>query len=97
MKSLKPYSPAHWLSELQSLLETSCRNRTMPYARETPLPHNTDIVRNIHCNDINTQQIELKAASTGIERTAWIFGADAEFLGLMLRQGNSIYFFQSLK
>jgi hypothetical protein len=49
------------------------------------LPHNTDIVRNIHCNDINTQTIELKAASTGIERTAWVFGADAEFLGLMLR------------
>jgi hypothetical protein len=86
MKSLKPYSPAQWLTELQSLFETSCRNRIVPYARETPLPHNTDIVRNIHCNDINTQTIELKAASTGIERTAWIFGADAEFLGLMLRK-----------
>jgi hypothetical protein len=86
MKSLKPYSPAQWLTELQSLFETSCRNRTMPYARETPLPHNTDIVRNIHCSDINTQTIELKAASTGIERTAWVFGADAEFLGLMLRK-----------
>jgi hypothetical protein len=85
MKSLKPYSPAQWLSELQSLFGTSCRNRTVPYARETPLPHNTDIVRNTHCNDINTQTIELKAASAGLEWTAWVFGADAEFLGLTLR------------
>ncbi|MDR3342360.1 MAG: hypothetical protein LBT14_06150 [Treponema sp.] len=86
MKSLKPYSPALWLAELQTLLETSCQNRTLPYARETPLPHNTDVIRNIQCNDINTQTIELKAASIGIERTAWIFGADAEFLGLALRE-----------
>jgi hypothetical protein len=86
MKALKPYSPAQWLAELQTLLETSWRNRTMPYAQETPLPPNTDVVRNVHCGDINAQTIELKAASTGIERTAWIFGADAEFLGLQLRK-----------
>jgi hypothetical protein len=86
MKSLKPYSPALWLAELQTLLEQSRLNRTIPYARETPLPPNTDIVRAIHCNDINTQKIELKAASIGIERTAWVFGADAEFLGLRLRK-----------
>jgi hypothetical protein len=86
MKSLKPYSASQWLAELQTLFETSCRSRTIPYARELPLPHNTDIVRNIHCNDINTQKIELKAASIGIERTAWVFGADAEFLGLRLRE-----------
>jgi hypothetical protein len=86
MKALKPYSPAHWLTELQTLLETSCRNRTLPYAQETPLPPNTDVVRNTHCNDISAQIIELKAASTGINRTAWIFGADAEFLGLTLRK-----------
>jgi hypothetical protein len=86
MKALKPYTPAQWLTEFQSLLETSCRNRTLPYACEAPLPHNTDVVRNTHCNDINTQMIELKAASTGIGRTAWVFGADAEFLGLQLRK-----------
>ncbi|MDR2019141.1 MAG: hypothetical protein LBQ14_00055, partial [Treponema sp.] len=86
MKALKPYSPAQWLAELQTLLETSCRNRTLPYARELPLPHNTDIVRNHHCDDINTQKIELKAAAIGVTRTAWIFGADAEFLGLRLRE-----------
>ncbi|MDR2071507.1 MAG: hypothetical protein LBP81_08865 [Treponema sp.] len=86
MKALKPYSPAQWLTELQTLLETSCRIRTVPYARETPLPPNTDIVRNTHCNDINTQTIELKAASISVERTAWVFGADAEFLGLQLRK-----------
>ncbi|MDR2742360.1 MAG: hypothetical protein LBB98_09440 [Treponema sp.] len=86
MKALKPYSPALWLAELQTLLETSCRKGAMPYARELPLPHNTDVVRNIHCNDINTQKIELKAAAIGIERTAWVFGADAEFLGLRLRE-----------
>jgi hypothetical protein len=86
MKALKPYSPAQWLTELQALLETSCRNRTVPYARETPLPPNTDIVRNTHCLDINTQTIELKAASISIDRTAWVFGADAEFLGLQLRK-----------
>jgi hypothetical protein len=86
MKALKPYSPARWLAEFRTLFETSCRNRTMPYARETPLPPDTDIVRNSHCNDINAQTIELKAAAAGIERTAWIFGADAEFLGLTLRK-----------
>jgi hypothetical protein len=89
MKSLSPYSPALWLAELQTLLETSCRNRTMPYGRELPPPHNTDVVRNTHCNDINTQKIELKAASIGAERTAWVFGADAEFLGLRLREPES--------
>ncbi|MDR0730872.1 MAG: hypothetical protein LBF63_04330, partial [Treponema sp.] len=86
MKSLKPYSPALWLAELQTLLETSCRKGTMLYARELPLPHNTEVVRNIHSNDINTQKTELKAAAIGIERTAWVFGADAEFLGLRLRE-----------
>ncbi|MDR0386792.1 MAG: hypothetical protein LBH57_02025 [Treponema sp.] len=85
MKALKPYSPAHWLADLQTLLETSGRNRTVPYARETPLPPNADVVRNTRCNDINAHTIELKAAAAGIARTAWIFGADAEFLGLALR------------
>ena len=86
MKALKPYSPEQWLAELQTLFETSGQKGTLPYARETPLPHNTDIVRNTHCRDINTQTIELKAASIGIERTAWIFGANAEFLGLQIHK-----------
>jgi hypothetical protein len=86
MKALKPFSPAQWLEELQTLLAASCRNRTLPYAREAPLPPNTDSVRNSHCSDVNALAIELKAAAIGIERTAWIFGADAEFLGLELRE-----------
>jgi len=85
LKAIPRYTPRHWLNDLQSLLETAVQSQSLYFAQSPPLPEDVDVVRNIHSNDINTQKIELKAASLSLDRLTWMYGADAEFLGLELK------------
>jgi hypothetical protein len=84
MKAIPPYTAGHWLNDFQALAAEHCQSRTLPFTRNPPLPENTDIIRHWPLRDANAVTLELQAASMGVDRLAWIFGADAEFLGLEL-------------
>ncbi|MDR1105784.1 MAG: hypothetical protein LBL44_05450 [Treponema sp.] len=79
------YNYHHWLDDLRTLAEQSCQSQTLPFAVQTPPPANINIMRNQGGGAINTQKLELQAACLGIDRLAWIFGADAEYIGLTLK------------
>jgi hypothetical protein len=82
------YTAQHWVSEMESLIKASSRTAgSFPFSREAPLPENTNLVTGDRRYDLNAQCLELHAASTGIDRTLWLFAADAEILGLELRDG----------
>jgi hypothetical protein len=85
LNAIPRYTVSHWLDDLQSLLETAVQSQSLYFVQSLPLPEDIDVVRNIHSNDINTQKIELKAASLSLDRLTWMYGADAEFLGLELK------------
>jgi hypothetical protein len=79
------YTYHHWFDDLQSMAEQAFHSRTLPFAFHTPPPANSNIMRNQPGGGINTQKLELQAACLGIDRLAWIFGADAEYFGLTLK------------
>jgi hypothetical protein len=85
MNAMPCYTYHHWLDDLRSLAEQSCQSRTLPFALPAPPPANINIMRNRRGDGINTQKLELQAACLGIDRLAWIFGADAEYTGLTLK------------
>jgi hypothetical protein len=84
MKAIPLYTAGHWLADFQALAAEHCQSGTLPFTRNPPLPENTDIIRHWPLRDANAITLEFQAASLGIDRLAWIFGADAEFLGLEL-------------
>jgi hypothetical protein len=85
MNAMPRYTYHHWLEDLRSLAEQSCQSRTLPFALPAPPPSNINIMRNRRSGGINTQKLELQAACLGIDRLAWLFGADAEYIGLTLK------------
>jgi hypothetical protein len=85
MNAIPRYTGHHWLDDLRFLAEQSYQSRTLPFAFHTPFPANCGLVRNQSEGGINTQKIELQAACLGIDRLAWLFGADAEYIGLTLK------------
>ncbi|MDR0601514.1 MAG: hypothetical protein LBG42_03965 [Treponema sp.] len=85
MNVMPRYTGHHWLEDLRVLAEQCYQSHTIPFAGELPLPENSNITRNIPGGGINTQKLELQAACLGMERLAWIFGADAEYIGLTLK------------
>ncbi len=75
--------------EINSLIKQNLENHTMPYNFSKPFPVNVNIVNGNSSNvDINFDKFELKARSIGAESTLWIYGADAEYLGLELKSCN---------
>jgi hypothetical protein len=88
MNAMPRYTTDHWLLDMQSLVERNCQSQSLPYTGNLPLPSNIDIVRNVPGGSINAQKLELKAAALGVDRLTWLFSADAEFLGLELRDSD---------
>jgi hypothetical protein len=85
MNALPRYTHRHWLEDLRLGAEAGFQARTLPFDGSPPLPGNIGLARNKPAGAINTQKLALQAACTGAERTAWIFGADAECIGLTLK------------
>jgi hypothetical protein len=84
MKAIPPYTAETWLNDFKALAAENCQSQTLPFTRNPPLPENTDIIRHWPLRDANAVKLELQAASMGIDRLTWVFGADAELLGLTL-------------
>lgn len=74
--------------DIAYLLNEGLANGSLPFTQEKPPAQNTNIISGRHCGDINSTALELKAASIGAKNSLWIFGADAEFLGLELKDSN---------
>jgi hypothetical protein len=87
MKQTPAYSAKQWVSEMETLLQSSSASGHFPFSQDAPLPENTSLITGIHRYDLNAQRLELYAASIGVDRTLWIFAADAEILGLEVRNG----------
>jgi hypothetical protein len=87
MKQTPAYSAKQWVSEMETLLQSSSASGHFPFSRDAPLPENTSLITGIHRYDLNAQRLELHAASIGVDRTLWIFAADADILGLEVRNG----------
>lgn len=78
------YDELSHYKEINSLIKQNLEQGSLPFNNEIPLPLDTNIITGRHFGDINQQKIELKAASIG-SRNLWIFGADAQYLGLELK------------
>jgi hypothetical protein len=89
MNALPRYTCRHWLEDLRTGAEMSFQAQALPFDGRTPLPANTNLIRNRSGGAINTQKIELHAACLGMKRTAWLCGADAEYIGLALKNGGA--------
>lgn len=72
--------------EINELIKQNLETHTMPYNFEKPFPVNVNVISGKSANvDMNFDKLELKARSIGAENTMWIYGADAEYLGLELK------------
>lgn len=87
-------------TEINLLMVDCIKNNRVPYIQENPLPQDMNIVNGKHLGDINKIQLELKAAQIGAKSLKWIYGADAAFMGLELKDGtdsNPVVAFANVK
>jgi hypothetical protein len=87
MKQTPVYAAKNWISEMETLLKNSSASGHFPFSHDAPMPENTSLVTGSHRYDLNAQRLELYAASIGVDRTLWVFAADAEILGLEAKDG----------
>lgn len=87
-------------TEINLLMVDCIKNNRVPYIQENPLPQDMNIVNGKHLGDINKIQLELKAAHIGAKSLKWIYGADAAFIGLELKDDidtNPVVAFANIK
>ncbi len=58
----------------------------VPYFNDNPLPQDMNVINGRHFGDINKILLELKAYQIGARSLKWIYKADADFLGLELKE-----------
>lgn len=68
------------------LTQENIKNGSLPYLT-TPYPQDTDLVRGSHLGDMRKVLLELNASLIGAKSLEWLFGADAEIVGLELKKG----------
>jgi|GEM_PF-2523006 hypothetical protein len=83
--------------EINALIKQNIESGTLPYYQEKSSPLDTNVINGRHFGDINQQKIELKAAAIGSKRNLWIYGADAQYLGLELKSANPTEFHAAKK
>jgi hypothetical protein len=90
MSNFTAYSDDSWLAGLDGFLAKTVKSGSLPYSSPAPKPRNRNAVTFRPLDDANAQLLELKAASEN-KRPLWIFGADAEFLGLHLARADGAF------
>ena len=73
-----------WKS-INSLTQQNISEGTLPYLQNTPLPQDMNLVTGSHLSDISRIELELAGSLAGAKSLEWIFGADAEMVGLELK------------
>lgn len=87
----KTYSIEHisqnvW-KEINLLTQDNIKQDTLPYLENNPYPQDLNLVNESHLDDMNKIQLELGAALINAKSLEWVFGADAEMIGLELKEG----------
>lgn len=70
--------------QINSLTEQNIKEGVLPYLNDQPLPQDMNMVNGSHLGDLNKIELELKASLSSSSSLEWIFGADAEIIGLEL-------------
>ena len=87
---IKTYSTSLLLKdvwkEINNLVQENIIKGTLPYLVNKPYPQDSNLVITTHLGDINKIELELTAASIGAKSLEWIFEADAEMIGLELKE-----------
>lgn len=83
--------------EINSLIRENLLHGTLPFLRDKPFPPDMNVITGRATADINSEKILLKASSIGAASTMWIYGADAEYLGLELKSSNPAEFREAVK
>lgn len=83
--------------EINSLIRENLIHGTLPFFGEKPLPPDMNVITGKVTPDINSEKILLKASSIGATSTMWIYGADAEYLGLELKSSSPTEFREAVK
>ena len=87
---IKTYSTSVLLKdvwkEINNLVQENIIKGTLPYLVNKPYPQDSNLVTTNHLGDINKIELELTAASIGAKSLEWIFEADAEMIGLELKE-----------
>lgn len=73
---------------IQRQVEENIAAGIVPFANDNPLPQDMNIVTGKHLSDVNRLQLQLKASQIGATSLKWIYGADAAFFGLHLKDTN---------
>jgi hypothetical protein len=87
MNKTPVYSVKNWISGMESLLTASAKTGNFPFYQDDPMPENTNLITGSRRYDLNAQRLELHAAAAGVDRTLWVFAADAEILDLQPKDG----------
>jgi hypothetical protein len=85
LRKSSAYTAKTWLSEMEALMKAPSPEH-FPFTQEKPMPENTNLITGSRRYDLNAQRLDLHAASAGVDRTLWIFAADAEILNLHVRE-----------
>ncbi len=83
--------------EINSLIKENLFHGTLPFLSERIFPPDMNVITGKGTPDINLEKILLKAASIGSHSTMWIYGADAEYLGLELKSSSPTEYREAVK
>mgnify|MGYP007119906643 CR=1 FL=1 len=91
--SLSLISKDIW-KDINSLAQENIKQGTLPYIENNPYPQDLNLVNESHLGDINKIQLELGASLVNAKSLEWVFAADAEMIGLELKQNSNGFFMQ---
>ena len=91
--SLSLISKDIW-KNINSLTQENIKQGTLPYIENNPYPQDLNLVNESHLGDINKIQLELGASLMNAKSLEWVFAADAEMIGLELKQNSNGFFMQ---
>lgn len=74
--------------KINSLTQKNISAGTLPYLQDNPLPQDMNLVNGTHLTDISRIELELTGSLAGAKSLEWIYGADAEIIGLELKSQN---------
>lgn len=75
--------------EINELMIACIKKGAVPYVNENPFPQDMNVVSGFHLGDINKIKLELKAANINAKSLKWIYEADAQLVGLELKNINN--------
>lgn len=90
MENIQSFDKDNLYREINLQMLDCIKKDNIPYLKENPLPQDMNVVNGRHFGDINKIRLELKAAQINAKSLKWIYKADADFMGLKLKDGMDV-------